>query len=189
MRILYFILILCSSAFMANCDRDSNMAKKIEQANICLESKEITSTIFNKRNKPLSELTAEAKINKYGIDKSRFVQIDYLTVDLDKKINYYTQLIETKSGEGDNIEFYKATGKYLKSIKDMESSIALFLKAINDTVKGNEENLSLEVREKALKIGSATNEWEIAQSNYFDENGISQIVVDSIMKTINKRKN
>jgi tetratricopeptide (TPR) repeat protein len=189
MRILYFILILCTSAFMVNCGRDSNMAKKIEQANICLESKEITSTIFNKRNKPLSELTAEAKINLYEIDKSRFVQIDYITADLEKKINYYTQLIETKSGEGSNIEFYKATGKYLKSLKNMESSIALFLKAIKDTVKGNEEKLSIEVKEKAIKIGSASKEWELAESNYFDENGISQNVVDSIMKTINKRKN
>lgn len=186
MRRLYFILILCSSIFMGNCNRDSNRTKKIEQVKICLESKEITSTTFNKRNKLLSKLLAEAKIDKYEIDKSRFVQIDYLTADLKKKIDYYTQVVETKSGEVSNIEFYKATGKYLKTIKDMESSIALFLKAIKDNVKGNEENLAVEVKEKALKINSATMEWETAESNYLEKNGISQIVVDSIMKTIRK---
>lgn len=188
MRILYYILILCSSVFMVNCNRDSHRTKKIEQVIICLESKEITSTTFNKRNKPLSKLLAEVKIDKYKIDKSRFVQIDYLTADLEKKIDYYTQVVETKSGEISDIEFYKATGKYLKTIKDMESSIALFLKAIKDNVKGNEEKLSVEVKEKALKISSATMEWEIAESNYLEKNGISQIVVDSIMKTIRKRK-
>jgi len=189
LRLLYFISILCVSTLLVYCNRDSNKTSKLEQLEICLESKAITSNQFNRRNKPLSELLAESRIDKYKINKSRFVQIDSLTFDLGQKIDYYLQIVGEKSKEANNTNFYKATEKYLNTIKNLESSISPFLRAIKDTIKGNEEDLSIEVKEKALKIGSATTEWENAESKYLEENGISQIVVDSIMESIRKRKN
>jgi hypothetical protein len=156
----------------------------LEQVRICLEAKDVTSKLFNQRNIPLSKILAEAKTDKYGIDKSGFVTIDSLTADLHKKINYYKQLIQSKSEDKNDSDFYNATVKYLNTISDLESSISPFLQTIKDSIKNNEEDLSLEVKEKALKIDSATKEWEYSESEFLKNNGITQNTVDSIMERI-----
>ena len=158
----------------------------MEQVRICLEANEITSKLFNQRNKPLSELLAESKIDKYEIDKSRFVTIDSLTADLSIKISHYQKLIQSKSENINDNDFYKATEKYLNIISDLESSISPFLRTIKDSIKNNEEDLSLEVKEKALNINSATKEWEYAESSFLKKYGIIQNTVDSIMEGIRK---
>ena len=156
----------------------------LEQVRICLEAKDVTSKLFNQRNIPLSKLLAEVKTDKYGIDKSSFVPIDSLTADLSRKINYYNQVIQSKSKVKDDIDFYNATNKYLNTISDLESSISPFLETIKDSIKNNEEDLSIEVKEKALKINSTTKEWEYAESEFLKKKGISQSTVDSIMERI-----
>lgn len=176
---LAFICFLIFSCSEGNDRRDY-----LEQVRICLEAKDITSKLFNQRNIPLAELVAESKIDKYRIDKSRFANIDSLTTDLSSEIRHYIQLIESKSENANEIEFYKATEKYLKIILDLETSISPFLKTIKDTIKGNEEVLSMEVKEKALGINAATQEWEDAESSFFQRNEINQATVDSILLEI-----
>jgi len=179
--LLYLIIFL-----ILGCSNHNERADNLEQVRICLESKEITSKLFNKRNNPLSDILAESKIDKYGIDKSRFVTIDSLTADLSIKISHYRQLIQSKSENINDIDFYKATDKYLNTILDLESSISPFLQTIKDSIKGNEEDLSVEVKEKALKINSATKEWEYAESSFLEKYGIAQGTIDSIMDKIRK---
>ncbi|WP_127140336.1 hypothetical protein [Flagellimonas marinaquae] len=184
-KILYLTFICFS---IIACNEGNNRKDNLEQVRICLKAKEITSRLFNQRNKPLAELVAEAKIDKYGIDKSRFANIDSLTTDLSSEIKHYIQLIETKSENVNDIEFYKATEKYLKIILDLESSISPFLQTLKDTIKGNEEVLSVEVKEKALGINAATREWEDAESSFFERYEIKQATIDSIVKRL-KRTN
>lgn len=176
------ILILNFICFLiVSCNQGNDRKDYLEQARICLEAKDITSKLFNQRNIPLAELVAESKIDKYKIDKSRFANIDSLTTDLSSEIKHYIQLIEIKSENANGTEFYKATEKYLKIILDLESSMAPFLKTIKDTIQGNEEVLSVEVKEKAFGINSATREWEYSEFSFFERYDINQATVDSIL--------
>ena len=184
LKIYYYIISFLIIFIIIGCSNYNNRADKLEQVRICLEAKDVTSKLFNQRNIPLSKLLAEAKTDKYGIDKSGFVTIDSLTADLSRKINYYKQLIQSKSEDKNDIDFYNATDKYLNTISDLESSIFPFLQTIKDSIKNNEEDLSIEVKEKALKINSATKDWEYSESEFLEKNGITQSTVDSITERI-----
>ena len=184
MKIYHYIISFLISFIFIGCSKYNQRADKLWQVRICLEAKDVTSKSFNKRNIPLSLILAEAKTDKYGIDKSGFVTIDSLTADLSDKINYYKQLIQSKSKHKNNIDFYNATAKYLHTISDLESSVSPFLQTIKDSIKNNEEVLSIELKEKALKIYSASKDWKNSESEFLEKNGITQSTVDSIMERI-----
>ena len=151
-----------------------------------LEAMRTVQYTFNERNIPLKIILDQSRIDKYGIDKSQFTLIDSMTEVLDQKLTHQTnKLIIEKENTTEKV-FYEAIIEYLKFIRDLENDLTPFLKSIEDTIIENEEELSIPVREKALRINTEMSNWRRVEQDFYDKYDIKQKMVDSLENTFKR---
>src|SRR5690606_21643018 len=107
-------------------------------------------------------------------------QIDSMTAVLDQKIINQLENLEIEKDNSTNKELYDASIEYLKYIRDLEADLKPFLESIKDTIIENEEELSIPVREKALRMRIESNKWNKAAQKFYDKYNIKQPLVDSL---------
>ena len=177
------IVITLTSIISVGCSggKDQNF-KQVLKDN--LEATRTVQNTFNDRNIPLKIILDQSKLNKYRIDKSQFIRIDSMTEVLDHKLSHQIEnLINQKENSNDE-KFYAASIEYLKFIRELEDDLKPFLESIEDTILGNEEELSIPVKENALRIETESRKWRIAEQEFYDKYDIQQTLVDSIENTL-----
>lgn len=178
------VLILTSIIlFGCNGERDQDITEDLKNN---LQATRTVQKTFDDRNIPLKIILEQSKLNKYNIDKSQFTRIDSMTAVLDQKIINQLENLEIEKENSTNKEFYDASIEYLKYIRELEDDLKPFLESIKDTIIGNEEELSIPVREKALRMRIKSNKWSKAAQEFYDKYNIKQPLVDSLEKTLKK---
>ena len=179
---------------ITSCNFNKKHQEILLQVRNNLELQNNVATIFNERNIPLSEILAEAKINKYDINKSKFKIIDSLTLELNVELKKSIKQIEIFKNEASDREFYNATFEYLKAVDEMEAVNRPFFESIKDSIKNNEESLSVIVSTKGRKVKSEIENWKKVKSEienwkkvkseFYEQHSIKEKEIDSIVELI-----
>lgn len=169
---------------LSSCKSNKEHLELINQVKNSLEVEDEVTFLFNERNIPLSEILSEARIDKYKIDKSKFKKVDSLTIKLNTELNKSISQIDFNKNKTPNNQLYIATLKYLKKIQEIEIVLHPFLNSIKDSIKNNEQSLSVPVKLKSMKIKSEIDNLNKVRFEFYKENKIEEKEVNEIIELI-----
>ncbi len=183
--VLTFFTILV----LLSCNADYSKHQAFEQVKVCLDFQMKTTQAFKKRNPYLKELTKDALDDKYTIDKSNFKLINQMSSDIDRVLNVNLSSIDSIQQQHSKNDLFMATAEYLVFMKKFNTELTLFLTLIEDTIKHNEEDMSIEIGKIAKQSKIESNKWKESESEFYDKHNISQKEVDSIVNLIKVNNN
>lgn len=177
MKKTFLILLISLSLICCNQAVKRTQILEVYQHNLEVQN-EITE-LFNERNVPLQIISNEARLNKYNIDKTKFKLVDSLTNKLKQKLTLNIAKIDSQQKSSQDKTFNNATLKYCRTIQDFEISVKSFFESVKDSIKNNEQEISLLTKRKAGEVVSAIDKWNVAKYAYENSNYITQKEINS----------
>lgn len=181
-RNLYLTLLLLT--FIVSCKPSKE--ETLGHIRLCLEAQNETSVLFNKRNPYLQKIVDAKKNGNHPLDKSNLTKIDSLSTKINESTNIYLEKLEIEKSKYPDETLTYGVVDYLKSVKNFEKEFDEFLSLIKDSIQGNEEEMSVTIKELALGLNSETRKLNQIKTGFYEKYGISQMEIDSLVELIRK---